>query len=269
MRQSRLCLSVLHQLTTKRFAGHSKWANIKHDKAIIDGERANMILRYTRMITIAIQEGGGSTNPATNSYLKTAIEQARHANVPMATVNNQIKKFNINDAQMKRYILEMKTMNRIFVIVEFYSENFVKSKNNIHTAMRKAGQTILGDVKHMFDEIGFVKGTRVEGTFASESEFEDKVTEDAIECDAQEVEDIDFATKSASFVCRPIEIEKVKRILLNLGYTIEFAEHIFVPHIPLQLTEAEMKTYESLKFRLSKVDEVENVFDNVEQPSST
>ena len=266
LRYSKLCLSVVHQFTTKRLAGHSKWANIKHDKAIKDGQKANMIWRYTRMIRIAIQDGG-STNPVNNSYLKTAVEQAVKSNVPMATINNQIKKFNSNDAPLKRYFLEMKTMSRIFLIVEVYTEHFVGLKMNINTVMRKAGQTAFADCKHMFDEFGLVQVTKVDGTFANASEFEDKVTEDAIECDAQEVEDVDFDKKSASFICRPIEVDKVKRLLMDLGYTIDFAEHIFVPHNTVKPTEAEIKTYETLKQKLSQVDGVENIYDNVELSS--
>lgn len=250
-----------------RFAGHSKWANIKHTKALKDGQKAKVIEKFAKMVRIAIQDGGGVTNPALNSYLRTAMDQAAKLNVPLATINNQIKKFNANDAQLKRYFLEMKTMNRIFVICEVYTDNFAGLKQTVYTAMRKAGQTSFADVKHIFDEIGYVN-VSLDGTFASASEFEDKVTEHAIECDAQEVEDIDFETKSASFICRPIEIEKVKRTLLNLGYIINIAEHMFVPQCTLEISEAERKTYESLKQKLSQIDGFENVYDNVEQEST-
>lgn len=266
--QARLCFSAIYQLTFSRLAGHSKWANIRHIKALKDSQKASLNEKYARMVRLAIQDGGGSTNPALNSHLKTVMDQALKVNVPLGTINNQIKKFNAKDAQLKRYFIEMKTMNRIFLIVEVYTENFAGSRANINTAIRKSGQSSVADVKHMFDEVGFIQATITAGKFSNATEFEDMVTEHAIECDAQEVEDIDFDTKSASFVCRPFEIEKVKRILLNLGYEIEFAEHIFVPQRTLQITEDEAKTYENLKHRLSQVDGVENIYDNVEPPST-
>lgn len=259
--------SINPQALFVRFAGHSKWANIKHTKALKDGQKAKVNQQFARMVRIAIQDGGGQTNPTLNSYLRTAMDQASKLNVPLATINNQIKKFNANDAQLKRYFLEMKTMNRIFLICEVYTENFAGLKQNVFSALKKSGQSSFADVKHIFDEIGIVR-VSIDGTFASSSEFEDKVTEHAIECDAQEVEDIDFETKSATFVCRPIEIEKVKRTLLNLGYTVDFAEHIFVPQSTLEISEAERKTYEYLKQKLSQIDGFENLFDNVEPVDS-
>lgn len=263
MRQSRLCLSVFHQLTTKRFAGHSKWQNIRHTKAAKDAEKATVIQRFARMTRLAIQEGG-SPNPDLNSYLRTVLDQAVKANVPMETMKNQIKKFNANDAQLKRHFLEIKSLNRIFYIVEVYTENLTGLKHNINTALRKTGQSSMADIKHFFNDMGFIQARKTEGTFADAAEFEEKTTEDAIECDAQEVEDIDFATKSASFICKSNEIERVKRALLDLGYTIDYAEHVFIPINTLKLGEAETKVYETLKQKLTMIDGVENIFDNVE-----
>lgn len=39
----------------KRFAGHSKWANIRHIKGLKDAERANYFLKLTRQMRVAIQ----------------------------------------------------------------------------------------------------------------------------------------------------------------------------------------------------------------------
>ena len=39
---------------TKRFAGHSKWANIKHIKAEKDKERGMLFSKYFRLMKVAI-----------------------------------------------------------------------------------------------------------------------------------------------------------------------------------------------------------------------
>jgi hypothetical protein len=36
----------------KRFAGHSKWANIKHIKAAKDAQKSSQFLKFARMIRI-------------------------------------------------------------------------------------------------------------------------------------------------------------------------------------------------------------------------
>lgn len=261
-RQSSFLLSFAQQLTTKRFAGHSKWQNIKHDKAIKDQQRAKQFSKFARMIRIAIQEGG-STNPSVNTYLRTAIDQAMGCNMPMASINNQIKKFSANDAVLKRFVVEIKLMNKVFVICETFTDNIVTMKQNINAVLRKSNASY-ADVKHMFDEMGFLQVTKPTGSFTNASEFEEKLTEDAIEADVQEVEDVDFETKSATFICRPIDIEKVKRTLLNMGYTVEIAEHIYVPQNTFQLNEAEADNFEKFKQRMKLLDGIENMYDNVE-----
>ena len=53
-------------------AGHSKWAGIKHKKAIVDARRGKLFTKLTRAITVAAKEGGG--DPDGNPRLRTAID---------------------------------------------------------------------------------------------------------------------------------------------------------------------------------------------------
>lgn len=39
----------------KRYAGHSKWANIRHIKGAKDAERANLFTKISRQIKVAVQ----------------------------------------------------------------------------------------------------------------------------------------------------------------------------------------------------------------------
>jgi len=41
-------------------SGHSKWAGIKHKKAIVDAKRGQAFTRASREILIAAKEGGGN-----------------------------------------------------------------------------------------------------------------------------------------------------------------------------------------------------------------
>lgn len=45
----------LYNNITKRFAGHSKWANIKHIKAQKDSERSLNFTKISRQIKVAAQ----------------------------------------------------------------------------------------------------------------------------------------------------------------------------------------------------------------------
>ena len=59
-------------------AGHSKWAGIKHKKAIVDARRGKLFTKLARAITVAAKEGGGDVdgNPA------LALEAACEAGAP-------------------------------------------------------------------------------------------------------------------------------------------------------------------------------------------
>ena len=61
-------------------SGHSKWAGIKHKKAIVDAKRGQTFTRTSREITIAAKEGGGDTDG--NFRLRLAIAKAREVNMP-------------------------------------------------------------------------------------------------------------------------------------------------------------------------------------------
>src|SRR5438552_874661 len=71
-------------------SGHSKWAGIKHKKAVVDAKRGQAFTRASREITIAAKEGGG--NPDGNFRLRLAMQKAREINMPTDRIQNAIKR---------------------------------------------------------------------------------------------------------------------------------------------------------------------------------
>src|SRR5499427_6390828 len=61
-------------------SGHSKWAGIKHKKAVVDAKRGQAFTRASREITIAAREGGGEAEG--NFRLRLAVQKAREVNMP-------------------------------------------------------------------------------------------------------------------------------------------------------------------------------------------
>ena len=62
-------------LHSQAMSGHSKWASIKHKKAVVDARRGQQFTKLTRAITVAAREGGG--DPEGNPALGLAIQKAR------------------------------------------------------------------------------------------------------------------------------------------------------------------------------------------------
>jgi transcriptional/translational regulatory protein YebC/TACO1 len=198
--------------------------------------------------------------------LKNVIEEAKSRNMPLATINSTIKKFSSQQTlQLKRYFMEMKFLSKIFVISEFYTENLINLKSSLNIVYRKEPKSAIANVKHFFDEHGIIQVALPEKhDVKNSSEFEEKLTEDAIECEAQEVVEINFETKSALVICDPEHIERVKTSFLKLDYVLENSQHVFIPQNTIELSADERKLYDSFLKRLTQIEGFENFFDNVE-----
>src|SRR5918992_4214947 len=71
-------------------AAHSKWAQIKHKKAVTDARRGAHFTKLARAIQVAAREGGGDLtgNPA----LQLAVQKAKDARMPKDNIERAIAK---------------------------------------------------------------------------------------------------------------------------------------------------------------------------------
>ncbi len=76
-------------------AGHSKWAQIKRQKAVTDGARARVFARFARLITLEAKKAAGNTN---DPGLKAAIERAKKVNMPKENIERAVAKGTSKDA---------------------------------------------------------------------------------------------------------------------------------------------------------------------------
>ena len=71
-------------------SGHSKWASIKHKKAVVDQRRGQHFTKLTRAISVAAREGGGDIEG--NPSLALAVQKARDASMPKDNIERAIAK---------------------------------------------------------------------------------------------------------------------------------------------------------------------------------
>lgn len=74
----------------KIMAGHSKWAQIKHKKAVTDAKKGKEFSKLVRIISLAAR--GLGPNPDMNPQLRNAIEKAQALNMPKENIERAIKK---------------------------------------------------------------------------------------------------------------------------------------------------------------------------------
>jgi len=87
-------------------SGHSKWASIKHQKAVTDARRGQLFTKLTREIIVAVRKGGPSTD--SNFSLRLAVQRARDSSMPMDNIERAIKRAsgNAEGASLKEVVYE-------------------------------------------------------------------------------------------------------------------------------------------------------------------
>lgn len=243
-------------------AGHSKWANIRHIKAAKDGQKSTLFSKIARQIRLAIQDGG-SADPAVNSELKSVIEEALRKNMPMATIQNNLKKFTATKTQLKKYRQDLRYKQKVFMVCTIYTDNFTQTKIDMATILRKGGAVQM-DAGHLFEDFGLIQTTIDKGRFSTADELENIATEDAIECGAEDVEVMDVETGAVNFICKPEGINGVRKAFEKKGYVVINTEHIYTPLNTVKLTPEERVDYEKFMDKLKDIQGIEDLYDNVE-----
>jgi len=141
-------------------AGHSKWAQIKRTKAVVDARRGAVFTRLGREIMVAARGGG---DPAGNFQLRTAIEKAKAAGVPNANIERAIAKGSgQGGAEADRFEAvryEGYGPGGVAVLVEALTDNRNRSAAEIRLAFSKHGGNLgeTGCVSYLFDQRSVVR----------------------------------------------------------------------------------------------------------------
>jgi transcriptional/translational regulatory protein YebC/TACO1 len=88
--REKLAAALLTFQGSRAMSGHSKWSTIRHKKATVDARRGKLFTKLIRELTSAAKAGGG--DPETNPRLRTAVTNAKGANMPADTIQRAIRK---------------------------------------------------------------------------------------------------------------------------------------------------------------------------------
>jgi YebC/PmpR family DNA-binding regulatory protein len=240
-------------------AGHSKWAGIKHKKAVVDARRGKLFAKLIRGIEVAAREGGTS-NPANNMTLAAAIERAKASRVPADTIERAAKRGAGElgeDVNYERVMYEGYAPGGVAVLVETLTENRNRTGGDIRTALTRAGGNLgePGSVAWMFDRRGII---------VVKGDSEDDVLLAAAEGGADDVRPSDdgrfeIVTDVQSFASTRVAVEAA-------GFEIENAELTMLPQTTIQLDAAGARPVLKLFDVLDDLDDVQNVYMNFDVP---
>src|SRR5262249_20917328 len=202
-------------------SGHSKWASIKHKKAVVDSRRGVQFTKLARAITVAARDGGG--DPDANATLENAVRKAKEAPMPKDNIERAIAKGTgeAGDADAIESVLyEGYGPGGVAVLVEALTDNRNRTGADIRLIFTKHDGSLgePGSVSYLFDK----KGTIVIDA-ARYSEDELMV---AVEAGA---EDISSDEDVFEVVTQPADFAGVRDALEAAGVEMESAEMAYRP----------------------------------------
>lgn len=236
-------------------AGHSKWANIKHQKAKADAKKGKIFSRITKEIIVAAKIGGGDLK--NNPRLRLAIQKAREANMPNDNIERNIKKALSSDqADYFDLTYELYGYGGVGILVEILTDNKNRIASDMRIATNKCGGTIAspGSVAFNFEKKGIIQ---VPKSGANEEDLFMKVLQAGAE---------DFDTVGDSFIVEtnPASFESVKAVVDACGFKGVEAELQMVPKVSIEVDKEAEKANMVLIEWLEALDDVDAVYHNMQ-----
>src|ERR1700760_5193551 len=140
-------------------AGHSKWAGIKHKKAIVDARRGKLFTKLARAITVAAKEGGGDIEG--NPSLALAVQKARDASMPKDNIERAIAKGTgegVDADQIETVVYEGYGPGGVALLIEALTDNRNRTGADVRHLLGKHGGNLgePGAVSYLFDKKGVI-----------------------------------------------------------------------------------------------------------------
>lgn len=239
-------------------AGHSKWANIKHRKAAQDSKRGKMFTKLIRELVVAAKQGGPL--PEDNPRLRAAVDKALGSNMTRDTIDRAIARgAGTNEADdMEELTYEGYAPGGIAILVEAMTDNRNRTVAEVRHAFSKRGGNMGtdGSVAYLFTRRGQL-------SFAPGVD-EEQLMELALDAGAEDIESHD---DGACDVLTPWEdFASVKQALEDGGLVAEDGEVTMIASTTVPVDADGAEKIMALVDALEDLDDVQNVYTNVEIP---
>jgi YebC/PmpR family DNA-binding regulatory protein len=245
-------------------AGHSKWAQIKRTKAVVDAKRGVVFTRMAREIMVAARAGG---DPAGNFQLRTAIEKAKAAGVPNANIERAIAKGSgqggggADAFEAVRY--EGYGPGGVAVLVEALTDNRNRTAADLRLAFSKHGGNLgeSGCVSYLFEQRSVVR-------LAQADLQEEALLERLLELEEQggpAVLTYSLDPEGADVLAAFADLEALQDGLRRLGLPVAGWEHRWIAPLPCRLeSEETLRSCLRMLDALEELDDVRSVTSNLE-----
>lgn len=242
-------------------AGHSKWANIKRQKARVDAVKGKVFTKVSREIIVAARQGGG--DPAGNFQLRTAIDKAKAAGIPNDNIERAIAKGSGKwdaGSELESIRYEGYGVGGVAILIEGLTDNRNRTAADLRVAFSKNGGNLgeTGCVSWMFDQKGVVTLT---GPIDEEKLLEALVEADAESYELTPVNDTD----GAEVLTNILNLEALTQVLTQQGFKVVEAEWRWIPNNTIEVDDVDKaRSLMKLMNALDDLDDVQSVTANFE-----
>ena len=173
-------------------SGHSKWANIKRKKEVVDAKKAKTFSKLARDITVAARESGGDIN--SNPNLRTLVDKAKALNLSKQKIDRAIAKGTgtLAGVSYVESLYEGYGPGGVAIMVECFTDNKNRTVTEVRTAFSKNGGNLAdaGSVAYVFS--GSENGRRAASFKVPLSEQDEEVFQELMSAlnDLDDVTDI-------------------------------------------------------------------------------
>jgi YebC/PmpR family DNA-binding regulatory protein len=234
-------------------SGHSKWANIKHKKGVNDKLKGNVFGKMSRLITLAVVEGGG-VDPDNNVKLRIAIEKAKSFNMPKDNISRAIERgVGPDKSNLKEVIYEGFGPGGVAMLLHATTDNPNRTLGEIRSIMErhlgKLGSS--GSVGYLFRKCALM-------TFKKESIKEEETFAIGDKLGAFDID----SDQERFYIYFPFEnLGHIKDKLQGVEY--ESAEVDFKPQTIIEVDSEKLTKIGELVGLLEDLDDVHKVFVNL------
>jgi len=238
-------------------SGHSKWSQIKRQKAKTDVKKGLTFTKVANAIIIAVRQGGGITDPNQNFKLRLAIDSARASNMPKENIERAIQRAAKKEGgDIEEVIYEGFAPGGVSVIVEAVTDNSQRTTAEIKNLFNKAGGSFgqPGSVLYQFTQVGKITVGKNGNTF-------DEIFSIAVENGA---EDIVEENDSVVVVTKGSDLSKMREKLMQSGLKILDAKLTRKPIITTEVLNPEQyKKIKNFLETINSLEDVQNVYSNL------
>jgi len=241
-------------------SGHSKWATIKHGKAILDAKRGKIFSRYSKEISIAVREGG-SDNPDFNPRLRLAIERARAENMPKENIKRAVDKGagRVEGQMYEEIVYEGFGPNQVAMMILCVTDNKNRTNSEIRSLLDKNGGTLgsAGTVSYNFDRKGIITVSLPDNIESDDLQLQ------LIDLGAEDIKDL--GDNIWQIIVDPAKTHSCAEAMSQLKLVVEESKIGMVPKSMIDLDKKAFERFENFYDVVDDHDDVQEIYHNAQQ----